>query len=301
MRDQAGCIYEWNAGRSSRDSLLHMIFPCAARIQAELGECGCDILVKLPPKIRWFAFHINLTDSRRVPRQRSDFCAALQGRGIDVINGHVPNISKREVQRVCRAAGLPTTAAPRDGDPEELVIVKTDRNFGGENEARLREHDRVQLGLADGHRRKCHHLNYWIGKRRDASPAAWASEEWVVERYVRNRYNFFFRAYVLRKQFILSRVIDDSLIQKMPSGITRQNWFFRLPGFELCSGAENAEIRAVAHAVGRFVAEVQLDFGALDAVQDDCGSSYVIDLNTTPYWGGEDHPFMLDFLTSGLA
>ena len=139
------CIYEW---RSWRDFLLPMMFPGATRLRATLGETSSDLLKRLPSNTEVFTFHVNLTDMRRTPLRRSAFSRALRARGIRIVNEHVTDISKHRVQEVCAQAGLHQTIAPRAGNPDEVLIVKSNANYGGEKEEFLSPGERRTLGLA---------------------------------------------------------------------------------------------------------------------------------------------------------
>ena len=130
------CIYEW---KSWDGFLLPMMFPGATRVRARLGETSADLLKRIPSYAGSFAFHVNLTDTRRTPLRRAAFCRALRARGIRILNEQVTDISKHRVQEVCTQAGLGSTRAARAGDPDEVLIVKTNDNYGGEKVERFIE------------------------------------------------------------------------------------------------------------------------------------------------------------------
>ncbi|HEX2190540.1 MAG TPA: hypothetical protein VHG51_16650 [Longimicrobiaceae bacterium] len=284
--------------------LLNQVFPHAQRIRVRVGESGDEVLQRLPDGIRWFVFHVNLTYSDRVPTGRAALLASLRARGIEVLNGRVLDISKTTVQRACAGAGLGSTLAGRDGDPAQLVIVKTDCNCGGLSEVILKPADREILDLAH-QPTPAWTRDYPVLPRGDVPPETWDAGDFVVERFVSNRSNRFFRAYVVRDRLVVSRVVDPEPVKRMPAGIPREDFFFTLEGPAagrpvLVHADADDPPGDVAGDVARFCLSFGLDFGALDVVQDDDGASYIVDVNTTPVWGKTGHRDILEFLATGL-
>src|SRR5207247_1498186 len=137
-------------------------------------------------------------------------------------------------------------------------------------------------------------------RRKDVADRVWSTEHLVVERFVTNRTDRFYRVYLAGNAVVVSRVIDRSLFKKMPVGIPRESFYFaadRTP-FE---GAAPAEVARVAVHANRFAEVAHMDFGALDVVTDDEGALCVIDANGTPHWGAGGHPELLTYLADGLA
>ena len=292
------CIYEWRAGRRY---LLPTMFPEATHVRARLGETSSDLLKRLPPGIEAFLFHVNLTDTRRTPLRRRAFCRALRARGIRILNEHVTDISKHHVQHVCALAGLRTTIAPRDGDPDEMLILKTSANYGGENEKRLDAGVRRRLGFAQPTRLIRGFDGYLIRRRKEVRPEFWRSRQVIVERFIENRHHVFYRAHKLLDRVIVSRMVNPARIKKMLQQIRRTNWNLHLPSLEPVEGPRPVPMHVV-RAVSSFCAAARLDAGSIDIMEDDEGRCYVVDLNAQPYWGretGYDH--MLRYLAGGLT
>src|SRR5262249_35507062 len=179
------CIYEWKAWHGF---LLPMIFPQASRLRVEFGESSPDLLRRLPPNIETFAFYVNLTDTRLVPFRRAAFCRSLRRRGIRILNEHVTDVSKHRVQAACAHARLNVTKALRRGDPDELLIVKTSANYGGEKEGLLSPQQRQLLGLRSRRKWINRHDGYLIMRRDEIRPEFWKTPEIIVERFVENKH-----------------------------------------------------------------------------------------------------------------
>ena len=290
------CIYEW---KSWDGFLLPMMFPGATRVRARLGETSADLLKRIPSYAGSFAFHVNLTDTRRTPLRRAAFCRALRARGIRILNEQVTDISKHRVQEVCTQAGLGSTRAARAGDPDEVLIVKTNANYGGEKEKFLSADQRRLLGLGPRCRWIRRHDGYLIRRRSEVRPEFWRSRQVIVERFIENRGHFFYRAHKVMDRVIISRMVNPAGIKKMLQQIRRTNWYLHLPALEPIEGPRPMPMH-VARAVSRFCTAVQLDVGSIDVLEDDDGECHVIDINASPFWGEAGYDHMLRFLAGGL-
>jgi hypothetical protein len=296
VKQERQCIYEWRAWDGY---LLPMLCDEPVRITARIGESDCDVLQQIPPDVGVVAFHLNLTHTAKIPSQRPRMTETLRGQGRVVLNSSVTSISKHDVQRTCAEAGLPTTRAECHGDPDEILILKTDRNYGGEKELQLTVEERQYLGMPPHDLWSPGHDGYRTLRRGDVPEHHWNVPDVTVERFVENRRHVFYRCYVAGASLVVSRVIDPSPLKKMPIGIERTSWFLDLRTTACMQGGTTPPGHVVA-MVRRFCLCAGLDFGALDVVEDDFERCYIVDVNTTPHWGDGGHPDLLRFLTSGL-
>ena len=301
-------VYEWRAWDRF---LIRDALPEARRLEARIGERAADVLARLPADARQFLFHLNLTDTGRCPLDRAQLIAGLRERGVRVLNGRVTDISKRRVQALCRRLGLGTTLAGAEGDPEEMLIVKSDRNYGGMTEAELDAAERGVVGLAVEDPDVPGPSDYRKARRREIDPALFRLPGIIVERYVENRHDFIFRAFVARDRLVMSRDTIQGVVKKMTSGLERVDWYLRLAA---ALGAPDAPAEAIGGGsppaqivedVSRFVVAFGLDYGALDIVVDDAGAAYIVDANDTPHWRNplrtaDDYP-LARYLSLGLA
>lgn len=294
--DKDLCVYQW--GRQT-GYLFWMTSPESFLIPATIGESHTDVLSQVPPAVRVFAFHIDLTHTERVPLGRKALCDSLRAAGVLVLNEHVTNISKHAVQRACAAAGLKTTKARRNGNAEEMLIVKTSLNYGGENERMLAPVERRMLNLTRRMAPLSGHLSYRILPRRKVHARYWSSPVFIVERYIVNNRYLLYRAHVCRNRMVISRFFNLAPIKKMPPVFPSMNWYIRLPELISLPAALPMPV-SVARAVSIFCRAFRLDFGAVDILLDDDGECYIIDVNTTPHWGERGGEEFLEFLAEGL-
>ncbi len=297
QRDQIA-IYEWQAGPHF---LFSVLCPSSLRIEAKASDRAEDVIARLSEDIGLFVFHLNLTQTAFFPHNRSTLCRTLSNLGAFVVNAEVTNISKAFIQESCRRLGLPTTEAVPEGDPDELLIVKTNLNYGGLGEKDLdtRSLRILGLGLANC---TMDAKSYTILKRRKLTRYRWSDPSVFIERFVENRGNRFFRAYLLSDYLVISEVVDPLPIKKMPEGIHRQNWFYQLHQDDIEPiGKVSPRAAKLASQIQVFVRSLRIDFGALDAVVDDDERYYIIDVNTTPWWGDTVALEVVNFLRDGLA
>jgi hypothetical protein len=292
-------VYEW---RAWNDFLLPSMFTSALRIPARIGDTASDVERQIEG-VTFFAFHVDLTESSHVPLGRRAMVARLNRRDVRVVNGTLTNISKRQVQAACAARGLPSTTSTQSGPPNELVIVKSDLNYGGETESQLEPAERIVLKQALAEAMPIANPNYLVVPRRDVPPDVWRSPALVVEKFVSNRTNLFFRAYVFLTRLVISAAIDDGPIKRLHWGIPRRQFYFEDGApVDAPSPAYSLDVLQVPPALVElirvFCSEMRMDFGAIDVVMDDDGRCYVIDANTTPYWGRPDLREIVNFLAS---
>ncbi|MDA0644986.1 hypothetical protein [Nonomuraea ferruginea] len=292
-------VYEHRAWKGF---LLPAVLPGARRITAGLGEGFQDVLSRIPAGCRLFVFHINLTLSARVPFDREKLVGELRARGVTVRNAGITDISKRAVQRACARAGVATATAPRQGDPGEPLLVKTNCNYHGVRECELTLPQRRMLGYEAPHDMPSSRAEgeYRVMRRDEVPPAIWASPHWVVERYITNAAHRFHRVYLAGEAMVVSRVHDSAVFKKMPVGITRESYYLKTSDAGR-PAALPADVGAVAAMSARVSDAARVEYGAFDVVSDDHGGLYLIDVNTTPSWGDGGHPDLLAYLGAGLV
>lgn len=289
-------VYEWNAWE------LFSICewrPNAYRIMAHPDDEVEAVVARLPPDTSDFLMHINLSRQALFPKQRGELVKALQKEGIRTWNANVTDITKRFVQRECQRLGLPTTAANPEGDPDEKLILKSDCNHGGRNERRLDLETRRRLELPPESALIDGRLDYPVMKRSELTDQ-WDDPGLVVERLIENRQGIYYRAYTIDGRLVISRFVASDLvnpIQRIEGAKARRNFLYKnytqLVGATDSDDALPARLKSV---VASFLVGIQLDFGALDVVENNEGNFYIIDLNITPYWGEPGQPKMTRFL-----
>ncbi|QDT07295.1 hypothetical protein K227x_57220 [Rubripirellula lacrimiformis] len=289
-------MYEWNAWE------LYAIRewrPNAYRIGALPHDEVADVLDRVTPDTTDFLVHLNLSRQAMFPKQRSELFAALRERGIRILNADVCDITKKHVQAECQRLGLPSTAATRGGDPDEKLILKSECNHGGLKERLLDSDTRIRLGLPPESAVLDGNLDYPVMTRSELTDH-WDDDGLAIERLIENRKGLYYRAYLLQDRIVISRFVQsDSAnpVQRIKGARSRDNFHY-LECSRLVQSPDTDDDLSprLKSIVASFVDGIQLDFGAMDVVEDDDDNFYVIDLNITPYWGSPGQPEMTAFL-----
>ncbi len=278
-------VYEWRAWDKF---LIRDVAPTARPLPARIGDDGEAVLARLGDDARCLLFHLPLSRTRRLPLDRPRLRQALAERGIAVLNARVTDATKRAIQRHCRRLGLPCAAAPRDGDPDELLIVKSNDNYGAAYEKELTADERAFLGLDDPSGAP-DATGYPVLPRREVPPGAYSDPTLSVERYIANRENAIYRVYVAGNRIVVGEYVSTATIKKGATTVKRRFWYESAAvslspgdGPDPTAGGP-ASRRLLVETVTRFAVGFGLDFGALDVARSDAGDYYVIDVNVTPW------------------
>jgi hypothetical protein len=273
-------VYEWHAWT---DFLITRIVPAATRITASVLGGAAKVLAAVPPTAGVFLFHVDCTFSNRFPRDRANLIAGLDRRGITVWNGQVTDISKRHLQAVCVRAGMNTTATTASGDPREMVMIKTNLNSAGVRERYLTWWQRWRLGI-ELNGMICGREDYRVMRRSEVPASWWLDETLVVERYISNAENVWFRASVFLDHLVISRARFAEPVKRMYQGSERTNSRFLIRDGAAAQTHDDVAIPAtVVNAIVPLLSQTALDFGTLDVACDDDGNAFVVDLNVTPF------------------
>jgi hypothetical protein len=271
-------IYEWNAWYQF---MLVRMVPEAVRVPARLGERAQDLLERLPSAIDAFAFHLNLTNTKTLPAERSDFLDRTASHGVVVLNGGVTDISKKAVQSQCRSYGLPSATAELAGNPAELLIVKTDLNFGGHSERQLVPDEREAAGSPRVSPLLSDWTAYKVVRRDEVRPEWWDDPALTVERFIDNRLHRLYRVNFAGDRVVILRLTNPNRLKKIFSSTERLDIYCRIEA--LRAGRVAGVERSVGAAIAVYLERSGMDFGALEIISDDAGASYIIDVNSTCY------------------
>lgn len=245
--------------------------------------------------------HVDLTEPQRLLRDAGELSRYVTGHGIALWNARVRDISKPSIQRWNRSLGLASTAAPRDGDPDELLIVKTRLNAFGRSEARLTPTDRSRLGLPR-RGREFTLGEYPVLRRRDVPVSLWRRRDLFLERWIANREGQFFRVYFAGERCVVCHCRSRAAVKRTSNAEFRANHLARRKDARraLFAAVMPELVVAVLQSAVRFADGFQLDYGALDFVCDDDDVPYIVDVNPTPWWGRDRQPGVLEHLRGGL-
>jgi hypothetical protein len=164
-----------------------------------------------------FLFHLDCTfDATILPEEsRRSLLAELTSRGVEVLNGAASDISKYRVHAHTRSVGLPSVNVAREGDDDELLIVKTDLNSGGYPERILQGKPRNPIIGGP----EC----YVVLPRQDVEVTWWTDQSLSIERFVVNPDNLFYRVTVLGSRYAISEGRSSNLIKRMDGHCPQQD------------------------------------------------------------------------------
>jgi hypothetical protein len=271
----AGCnaVYHWGDWHRS---YAKYVVPRAVRLRARIGETSDQILAGLPRDLRSFLFHLDLSETSRFVADHAALVEELRRRGIEVYNSRIRDIRRRTVQSLLREAGLPDVIAGPQGDPDELMVVKSNYNYAGRSERLLSQRQRERLGLTDIARGIKNKWDYRLMRRRDVPAGAWEDAALAVERYVRGSGDRLHRFRICLDRWAISSCASAGAIKDFSRAYDfREELVIR--------GAAQSSLpdRAMRQAL-RAAEVLGMDFGAMDAIVDDRGDCHIVDINTTP-------------------
>jgi hypothetical protein len=293
-RERQFVVYEW---RAWTNFLITRVVPNAIRVSASVFDSAEDVVPRVPITAGMFLFHVDCTFSQRFPKDRSKLIAALTRHQVRVLNGNITNISKRYLHALCVRAGLNTAATTEAGDAAELLIVKTNLNSAGTPERGCKWWQRWMMGvrLTDDIQGR---EEYRVMPRREVPRPWWTDRRLVIEHYVSNASQVWFRAYVFLDRLVVSQARCRLPIKRMYHATDRTNSRFIIrDGRAVATHSDPAIPSTVLQAIVKTVAVAPLDFGTLDIGWDDDGRAFILDLNVTPFCrdGSED---IIDHLRS---
>jgi len=287
-------VYHCNAWK---DFVIEKIVPNAVVIPAHPRDSINSVLDRLSPNPCAMVLHLDVTDDSAFLPNREQLKARLIKQDIVLVNASKRDISKRRIQSTCSQIGLPFTLATPTGRSDELVIVKTNLNCGGEPEQRLPADIRSLLGIAKSNHRQYGSQSYAVLMRREVERRAWRSKNVCIERFITNKAGRFYRSYRFGYHTVVSESSCSAIIKKMGYGLPRRNYYFE--GDTPTGKARGESILDIVRQTEKLSLALKIDFCAVDFVESDEGVRYACDINPTPYWG-ERNPAIISWLRDGL-
>jgi hypothetical protein len=246
-------------------------------------------------------FQINLSLRSRLPLGIRELTNRFATRGIYVVNGLVQDIRKSTLHSHLEVIGLSSAKATPSGSADEVLFVKTNLNYGGELERWLPAEDIAAGGLEHLVSNDIGAYHYKTVERGMIEEGIWTDPSIVVEKYIANAEDSFYRAYFSGKQIIIVKAFAPRIIKKLSGDSRDTNFVTDLE--HLKAGTDHFEISAkLKRDVATFVENTPVDFGCIDIVHDGQDNHYIIDLNLTPYAGTRAHdPYLTNFLKLGIT
>lgn len=296
----AVAVLEWRAWDGFL--LSHVLGENAVRIETDpFREFPTAQFDRLCDSFTTVCFHINLSVRHRLPLQIRDLTNRFAERGVYVVNGLVQDIRKSTLHSHLEVIGLSSARATPSGLADEVLFVKTNLNYGGELERWLPAENIAAGGLEHLVSNDIGAYHYKTVARGMIEDRIWTDPSIVVEKYVTNVENSFYRVYFSGKQIIIVKAFAPRIIKKL-SGDSRDTNFVTDIA-QLKAGTDHSELsRKLKLDVAMFVENTPVEFGAIDIVHDGRDHHYIIDLNLTPYAGTRPHdPYLTNFLRMGIT
>lgn len=293
-------VLEWRAWDGFL--LTHVLGDDAVRIETDpFSEFPSGQFDRISDSFKTVCFQINLSVRNRLPLGIRDLTDRFLDRGIHVVNGVVQDIRKSTLHAHLEAIGLASLKAAPSGSPDEILFVKTALNYGGDLERWLPPETIAAAGFADLIANDMGAYRYSTVQRGMAPEDIWTDPALVVERYISNSENSFYRAYFSGAQVIIVKAFSPGIIKKLSSDPRDTNFVTTLE--HLKAGTDDLELSTVLKRdVATFVEHTPVEFGCIDIVHDGHDHHYVVDLNLTPYAGTRAHDaFLTNFLRLGIT
>jgi len=246
-------------------------------------------------------FQINLSVRGRLPLRVRDLTDRFIERGVYVVNGLVQDIRKSTLHAHLEGIGLSSLKAPQSGPADEILFVKTDLNYGGELERWLPEETLAAAGFENLVSRDVGAYHYKTVERGTLQESIWTDAAIVIEKYVTNDEDSFYRAYFSGEQVIIVKAFAPDIIKKLSSDPRNTNFVADLESLK--AGSDDLPLSAtLKRDVATFVEHTPVEFGCIDIVHDGRDNHYIVDLNLTPYAGARMYDdFLNSFLREGIT
>jgi hypothetical protein len=294
-------VLEWRAWTGFL--LNHVLREDARRIEVDpFRELPAEEFDRICDSFTTVCFQINLSVRSRLPLRIRDLTNCFKERGIYVVNGVVQDIRKSTLHAHLEAIGLNTPKAAQSGAADEMLFVKTNLNYGGDLERWLPPESIAAGGLE-------HLVSPIIGgayyyqtlERSMLHADMWKDPAIVIEKYITNTENTFYRVYFSGQRVIIVKAFAPGVIKKLSSDPRDTNYVTDLE--HLKAGKDHLELSAtLKQDVTTFIDKTPVEFGCIDIVHDGNDKHYIIDLNLTPYAGNRGpEKFLIDFLRQGIT
>jgi len=293
-------VLEWRAWDGFL--LAHVLGDDAVRIESDpFREFPSEQFDRICDSFTTACFQINLSVRGRLPLLIRYLTNRFVERGIYVVNGLVQDIRKSTLHAHLEAIGLPSLKAAPTGSSDEILFVKSNLNYGGDLERWLPPESIAAGGFEHLVSPDFGAYHYKTVERGMLEESTWTDPAIVVEKYVANSENSFYRVYFSGDRIIIVRAFAPGIIKKLSSDSRDTNFVTDLE--HLKAGTDELSISAtLKRDVATFVEKTPVEFGCIDIVHDGYDKHYIVDLNLTPYAGKRViDAYLTNFLRWGLT
>ncbi|MBL4672699.1 MAG: hypothetical protein JKX81_10615 [Arenicella sp.] len=286
-------VYEWQAWDGF---LISHLIADYCRMPASYFDQPADFDRFLTPNIKAVLLQVNLSEQGWYPQKRQQIIGYLKSRNILVLNAQIVDITKSALHLLLESVDLPHLGATQELSDDSQLFVKSNLNWGGEVEERLPKGLHAKF-IGEQSRSITRFDEYYLTTKKSLRPDAWQDSTIVIEKYVTNDENSFYRVYALGESVVVVKAHSDHLIKKI-SGDRRDKNF--LLSKEQLQTEQTLLPKGLQELLCAFTQRVPVDYFCLDIVHDN-ENFYVVDLNTTPYSGVQPQTSdASDFLCVGL-
>jgi hypothetical protein len=293
-------VLEWQAWDGFL--LTRVLGDDAVRIEIDpFSEFPSDQFDLICDSFATVCFQINLSVRARLPLRIRDLTNRFVERGVYVVNGLVQDIRKSTLHAHLEAIGLSSAKAAPNGSPGEILFVKTDLNYGGDLERWLPPESIAAGGLEHLVSPDMGAYHYKTVQRGMLEESIWRDPAIVVEKYVSNSENSFYRVYFSGERIIIVKAFAPGPIKKLSSDARDTNYVTDVE--HLNAGTDEISLSAMLKRdVATFVENTPVEFGCIDIVHDGHDNHYIVDLNLTPYAGKRViDRYLTNFLRFGMT
>ena len=270
-------VYEWEAWEGF---LISHLMADYCRIPATFEDTCQTVERYLSPNIKAVLLQVNLSRQTGFPQQRQAIIDDLKSRQIKVLNEHVVDITKSALHQLLAKAGINTIRADITVDPEVPLFVKSNLNWGGEVEQRLPKQIRHTL-FGEQPRSITAFNQYYVTTRAKLDPTAWQDDSIVIEKYISNHEDSFYRVYGFGEALVVVKAHNNSLIKKISGDQRDYNLYINKHDLQSMSADIPDNLQTLLLV---FLNNIDIDYFCLDIVHD-MKNFYIVDMNTTPYSG----------------
>ena len=294
-------VLEWRAWEGFL--LTHVLGDDAERIEVDpFRELPPEVFDRICDSFATVCFQINLSVRGRLPLRIRDLTNRFIQRGVFVVNGFVQDIRKSSLQTHLETIGLGSVKVTPSGSSHEVLIVKTDLNYGGDLERHLPPENIAAAGFEPLISPEIKGAYYYKTVLREMLPAEiWNDPAIMIEKYIDNAENSFYRVYFSGERVIIVKAFSQRIIKKLSNDPRDTNYVTDLE--HLKAGTDQLELsEKLKRYLVTFLEQTAVEFGCLDIVHDGNDNYYIVDLNLTPYAGRRPiDPFLTNFLREGLG
>lgn len=255
------------------ESLIDFFGTEKIKLKAKVQQDNEEILNTVE-KPGYFIFHVDLTNTTKFYTDKQKLIRELLNKNVKPVNGFIEDISKTYIQNCCQFLSINNVVTNIKSD--EDVIIKSNLNFNNLPEIKLTREEKNKLDIPFNIQIQPYKIMKYADVDRENLPL-----NSVIERFIENDENLFYRVYKFYSYYVISEMKDSNKIKKTPEGIKRTSYCFNTEE----NIYKETRFCSILEQTKKLSAFIHLDYGTFDVVKSNKNQFYIIDVNTTPFWG----------------